>query len=219
MHLAREGVTTTSFIKDLPYTVVNRPKKSYLNWLFWQRELLQIKLRRKMSRKTFTLFSSLFVGNKQSVKRVLAPYKKHFKQWGVIHYLARSGLHLIIFIMIWNFLFNFISCNFFIKHVLICVISIVYLIFSWSSLSFLRAFYVYFFYKSALFLNMSLHPLHAISTVCIILLLYNPLHLFFLDFQLSFFLSFCLLWISHINQQRKCYTYKSIAALNKKTLK
>jgi ComEC/Rec2-related protein len=218
LYLCREGVAGTSFAPKLPYKKIKRPKQSFLNWLFWQRELLQIKLRKKMSPQTFAFFSSLFFGNRQSIKSRLEEYKPLFKEWGILHHLARSGLHLIIFIMLWHYFLNFLPLPFIFKHLLTLGITLLYLLFSWSSLSFLRAFTLYVFYKLATLFKLKLHPIHAISSACLLLLIHNPVHLFFLDFQLSFLLSFCLLWIAHVRHQRRTSLYKSIAAKHRKAL-
>lgn len=218
LYLCREGVAATSFIKNLSYQKIKRPKHSFLNWLFWKRELLQIKLRRKLSPQTFAFFSSLFFGNRQSIKSRLEAYKHHFKEWGILHHLARSGLHLIIFIMIWHFWLSFLPLSFAIKHCITFGVTLVYLLFSWSSLSFLRALTLYVFYKIASLFDLKLHPVHAISCACLFLLAHNPVHLFFLDFQLSFLLSFCLVWIAHVHHQRRTSHYKSIAAKQRKAL-
>jgi ComEC/Rec2-related protein len=209
-YLQKEGIAGSIFCEELAYKKLERPQFSLRNWFFWQRELLQIKLFKKMSLQTFGLFSSLFMGNKNAVASKLMRCKNDFKTWGISHYLARSGLHLIIFILIWNFLFNFLSLSFRTKHLLIFLLTISYTLFSWLSVSFIRAVGVYFLYKIATLLNYQIHALHMLSVMCIGLLLYNPLYLFALDFQLSFLLSFCLLWIAQLTNE-KTIQLKSVA--------
>ncbi len=218
LYLKREGVSATAFPQQLRYKIKGRPKFSFLNWLFWQRELIQIKLRKKLSRETFSLFSSLFVGNRKPVMTALSPHKQHFKKWGILHHLARSGLHLVVFIMIWHYLLNALPLSFNKKHGILSFLILFYFLFSWSSLSFARAFIVYVFYKIGVLTQSKVHPLHAICSACLMLLLYNPFHLFFLDFQLSFLLSFFLLWITHVDHQRNIMQYKSLAEEKRKDL-
>lgn len=218
LYLQREGVCATSFPQKIHCRLVQRSKFSFLNWLFWQRELLQIKLRKKISRKTFSLFSSLFIGNRKPVTTTLAPYKQHFKKWGILHHLARSGLHLVVFIMIWHYFLNILPLSFIYKHAIISFLILFYFLFSWSSLSFLRAFIVYALYKIGTLTHSKVHPLHTICSACLLLLIHNPFHLFFLDFQLSFLLSFFLLWIAHVDHQRNISHHKSLAEKRAKTL-
>ena len=202
-YLQKEGLGGSIFCEELPYQQLERPSFSWNNWIFWQRELLQIKLFKKMSPKTFSLFSSLFMGNKNAVSSKLDQYKNDFKLWGISHYLARSGLHLIIFILIWNFLFNFLPLPFKLKHLIILLLTLCYVVFSWSSVSFMRAISIYILYKIGVLFSYRSQSLHILSIICNIFLIYNPLYLFALDFQLSFLLSFCLVWISEIMHQKK----------------
>ena len=211
-YLQKEGIHGPCFIDKLSYKRMYRPTFSITDWIYWQRELLQIKLRKKMSKETYAFFSSLFIGNKHSIKSKLDEFKINFKLWGISHHLARSGLHLIIFIIIWHFLLNLLPLPFIIKHSLSTLLVGIYAIFSWPSISFWRAFISYFFYKLSILFSISLHPLHAISAVCLFFLIINPLQIFFLDFQLSFLLTFCLAWISQLNHQHKLQFIKNIAA-------
>ncbi len=201
LYLGKEGVAASIFCSKLDFKILNHPKKSWRNWIFWQRELLQIKLRKKMDAATFSLFSSVFMGNKNSVAKKLDLYKNNFKLWGISHHLARSGLHLIIFIWIWHFMLNFLPLPFLYKHIFIFFITLIYTLFSWTSVSFLRAIIMYIFYKCALFSGHKIRALHILLITCLFLLFYNPLYLFGLDFQLSFLLSFLLLWINEIKRQ------------------
>lgn len=211
-YLQKEGIHGTCFVEKPLYKKLYRPSFSFVDWLYWQRELLQIKLRKKMSPETYSFFSSLFMGNKHSIKSTLERFKGDFKLWGISHHLARSGLHLIIFILIWHFLLNLLPLPFIIKHTVSALLVFIYALFSWPSISFWRAFSTYFFYKISLTYDMALHPLHAISAVSLFFLCINPLQLFFLDFQLSFLLTFCLAWIAQLNHQHKIFSTKSIAA-------
>lgn len=218
LYLQREGVLATAFPQKLRYKIKKRPTFSILNWIFWQRELLQIKLRKKLSKQTFSLFSSLFIGNRKPVSIELSGYKKHFKKWGILHHLARSGLHLIVFIMIWHYLLNLLPLSFAKKHFFISLLILFYFLFSWSSLSFLRALIVYTIYKIGTLTQSKVHPIHTICSACLVLLIHNPFHLFFLDFQLSFLLSFFLLWIAHVDHQRSIASYKSLAEKKREAL-
>lgn len=211
LYLCRENVAGTSFAEKLPCKTIHRPAASWSNWIFWQRELLQIKLRKKMSPVTFSLFSSLFFGNRDAVKTHMEEYKQSFKLWGIMHHLARSGLHLVIFIFLWSFFLNFIPARFWVKHLTTFILTTLYLLFSWPSISFLRALGSFVFYKLGVIGNYNLHPIHIASSVCFVLLVQSPVNLLFLDFQLSFLLSFGLLWIAHVHHQRRVSEYKSIA--------
>lgn len=200
-YLKREGIEATAFEKDFYHKRLYRPYVSIKRWIFLQKNRISFSLRKKMNRDGFTFFSSLFFGNRQQVQKTLSSYKDSFKQWGIMHYLARSGLHLVLFIFIFQSFLNYLPLSFFIKHMLLLVTVGVYASYTWNSLSFMRALLVFIFYTFAFLFNKPIHGIHALACVCFILLCNNPFHLFFLDFQLSFLLSFALLGI--INAQQK----------------
>ena len=203
LYLARQKVSGTAFICQSTTLEKIESPSSCMKTLETIQEHLLKKLRKKMPRKTFAFFSSLFIGDKNRVKSIIDQQKDPFKIWGLSHQLARSGLHLLLFIIAWTFLISFLPLPFWIKTSILIIISSCYWLLTPMSISFLRAFAVFMFYKICNVCSFSIHPLHLLSLVCFFTLLYNPFHLFFLDFQLSFFLAFCLIWLSQINLQRK----------------
>ena len=63
-----------------------------------------------MNRDGFTFFFFSF-GNITS-KKTLSSYKDSFKQWGIMHYLARSGLHLVLFLSLFSIILNYLPLSF-----------------------------------------------------------------------------------------------------------
>ena len=47
----------------------------------------------------FKYFASIFLGEPGNKKNTLT-IKRNMQFWGIVHYLARSGLHVVIFIAI-----------------------------------------------------------------------------------------------------------------------
>lgn len=199
-YLANKNIANSLFCEKVNCTLIHRPRFSIKNWIFWQRELIQIKLFKKLKTKTFSLFSSLFMGNKQSVARTLDEFKNNFGTWGIAHYLARSGLHLLLFIIMWRFLCNYLPFSFIIKHYILLLLIFCYSFLSWPTVSFFRALALYIVYAFTQIKKYTISPLHGILATYTIFLLYNPNFLFTLDFQLSFLLSFCLLWLAEFNR-------------------
>lgn len=192
-YLIKENILTTLFIKKNDYTVYKMPM-SLNRFIFEKREKIVEKLLLKMDTQTRNLFSLLFLGNKRIKKNDLNELSIIFKKWGISHYLARSGLHLIAFVYIWQKIFSLIPIPFIIKQIIILIISFIYLFFTWSSISFLRAFFTFFIIKICLLQKKTYNSLNVIALVVIIFLLHNPLQLFSLDFQLSFALTCALAW-------------------------
>lgn len=191
------------------FQIIYRPFMHGKRWLFEQRANLIKKLKKKLSIKSFNFMALLFFGNKEINKKNLETLKADFKGWGLSHYLARSGLHLIIFIFLWEALLKLLPLSYLLKHLIMCLLTIIYVLFSWSSLSFMRSLATFFLYKYGLLFEMPIHPVHAITVITFFSLFFNPCYLFALDFQLSFGITFLLTWANHIQLQQTFATDKN----------
>lgn len=195
----KEELSGCATTKQFSYELINRPYFS-LNRSFKNlRNKIFISLQSKMSKNTFALFTSIFLGNKNTEVRILSQYKKQFNNWGLAHYLARSGLHLVIIFLAWFFIISLFPISFIIKQIIIFLIIFTYAFLSWSSIPFIRSLITFALYKTCILLNFQINTLHCLNLACLIMLLINPSQLFFLDFQLSFGLTFALIWINSFN--------------------
>ncbi len=195
-YLLKEHVLATIFLnKTILYKITNRPKLSISRWFWEKKYAFYNKLKSKINPKAFAFFSLIFLGKKQQSKNEINLRKK-FNIWGLAHYLARSGLHIVIFVLIWKFLFRFIPIHMVIKTIFLVILCLLYSFFSWSSISFLRAYYVFLFLQIGFLMRQQTNFLHLLSIICMFTLLFNPMQLFFLDFQLSFALTFSLVLFS-----------------------
>ncbi len=201
-YLIKENIITISFIENLSYKILESPPFSASRLIFNIKKKIYNTLKKKVTPSSFGFFSSLFLGNKNINKPYLERISNQFKQWGILHFLARSGLHLVIFILIWELVFSLMPFNFIIKQILLIVFSVIYFLLSWSSISFIRAFIIFLLAKWCILNKHPLHFMHILLLTCCIILFTNPMQLFFLDFQLSFLLTFGLNWIS-LNQYVK----------------
>lgn len=202
----KEQIIATIFNKITQYTVDHHPSWSLRHWIWQQKKRLLDSLSFKFSQPCFRFFSSLFLGNRACIKTELEETNEQFKIWGISHFLARSGLHLALFILIWQTIFCIIPLPILIKQIIISMLSCIYFILTWTSAPFTRSFALFLFNKICLFTHKSFHLLHYLTLVCFGFLLYCPLYLFFLDFQLSFALTFALAWFSQLSGK---YTTKS----------
>jgi competence protein ComEC len=157
----------------------------------------------KMSKKTSAFFSSLFLGYKKVDEREMSLLKEHFKWWGISHYLARSGLHMVIFSFVLHLFLRVIPITFLYKQIILLVLSLLYFFLSFPSVSFNRAFLTFLLFKMCILTQQQTHPLHLFTLTTFIILLINPWQLFFLDFQLSFGLTFALIWLNHLKSKQK----------------
>ncbi|MFC1894428.1 ComEC/Rec2 family competence protein [Candidatus Dependentiae bacterium] len=186
----KENVLCSIFCKKLFYKNKYKPKFNVFRWINQKKNKLLLNIRQKLLPQTFYYFSYIFLGNKKAGKN--NQLRRNFGQWGITHYLARSGLHVILFILIWKILLSLIPISLYLKQLVLISICMIYSLLSWSSISFYRAFYIFIFYELGKFYNQQTSFLHMLCLLCIIILLFNPIQLFFLDFQLSFYLAFTL---------------------------
>lgn len=197
-YLMKQGVIATVFLTAAnKLELATRPFYSLNRWLFNKKMQIFALLKSKISFKTFSFFAPLFLGFKQRSKHQ-DQLKQHFKLWGLSHYLARSGLHLIVFIALWRLFLNCIPLSFILKQIIIILLSLIYFLLTWSSISFIRAFLAFSMYCILLIWNQQINGMHILTLITLLILITNPTQLFFLDFQLSFSLTLALLWFSNI---------------------
>ncbi len=202
-YLAKEKISATVFNDAPEIQLLHRPRFSCNRFLHQLRNTLFGSLQQKIERGCFALFSSIFLGNRAGVKKYMDHAKEPFRIWGTSHYLARSGLHLVIFGIIWHFILSLLPILFIGKQLILIALISLYSLLSWASVSFNRALIMFFLAKSILLLKTRLQYVHLITLATGIVLCANPLQLFYLDFQLSFGLTFALAWFAHIETHKK----------------
>lgn len=174
--------------------VISLPKYSFIKYLHKYKKNMIEYFKKHMSPQTFTFFATLFLGNTDLTKKTVKPYKKSFQSWGIMHYLARSGLHLVIITLFLEYIILLIPWKFWMGRIVIMVCTILYGILTWPSLSFYRACITFLLIQIARIAKKAHYFLHVLTLVGFCCLLLNPILLFFLDFQLTFgiTLSLCL---------------------------
>lgn len=194
-YLIKSGINNTLFTHHLKYTLLQRPTYSWNRWVNALRHNLFERACAKMTEPNAAFYSSLFLGNCQTHKQYLKGMKTQFGIWGLSHFLARSGLHLVLFIYLWHLLLSYIPLRSRYKYLFMLLLNTVYLLLSWTSLSFMRSFSSLCLYYAAHIWQQQPSTLHIITLITCGCLVLNPMQLFFLDFQLSFGLTFALAWI------------------------
>lgn len=196
-YLMKEGIYSVIF-DTLEYKVIGH-QRSIASHLYNTRKRIRNACYRKMSPNTFTLFTMLFLGNKSSDIVMITSLREQFKLWGLSHYLARSGLHLVIFLMIMQLLLRLLPLSFLLKQLMLMSSVLVYAVLSWSSISFMRSLLMILLYHICNVLILPINALHILSLVTCLILIPSPMQLFFLDFQLSFALTCALALLIHVN--------------------
>ena len=185
------------FCSTIDYTVISDESQT---WRYAKHRVIGY-FKQHLSPGCFSMLSAIFLGNKSYNNK---KQRTLFTQWGIAHHLARSGLHLMIIIVLWSTFAAMMPMNFYVKQLILLALTLIYLHMSWASIPFYRALWVFLLHRLCLLFRIHCHMLHCLALVCLMCLAYNPIQLFFLDFQLSFALTFALIIINHLEiiQQR-----------------
>lgn len=194
-YLIKENfLSSVFFYKNKNINILYTPKLSIKKWLWDIQVSTYQRLQQKIHPTVFTYFSLMFLGNTHHEN--IDSMRNTFNYWGLSHYLARSGLHIVLFILIWTIFLQLIPISIRFKRGFLIIICVTYKLFSWTSLPFTRAFYAFILTEIGKIFNLQTDFLHLLSIVCMTILLFNPMQLFFLDFQLTFALTFALAFVS-----------------------
>lgn len=152
-----------------------------------------------MSLPTKIMFNSIFIGHKNDHKSAFNQLKNNFQTWGIVHYLARSGLHLMIISTIWQTICTVLRIPITLSNLIILLFILLFWILTLSGLPFIRALIIIFCYRICHLLKLQVHLLHILNISCILTLVNNPISIFFLDFQLSFLLTYGLIFFNELS--------------------
>ncbi len=181
-----------------PPTLIMRP------WFSARRAIsnLQAKIikaiRAYTTPETAALVETIFLGKKQAANSPIRRYRKSFQTWGISHYLARSGLHVSLLALLINFLALFCIPWFAARTWLLLILSALYTLISWSSISFIRALTFLILISIGTLQRTPPHSFVVFAWIATATMILQPHQLFALDFQLSFLLSGMLIWRNQI---------------------
>lgn len=200
LHLMRSGIDLTLYKPKF------LTKKKTLDSSKINRASLQISFLQSINKKLFsytgTLFNSIFLGYKHVAQKRILTIKQQFRLWGIEHYLARSGLHMALLSFLWLLILSIIPLSLNIKFLTLLACSGIYAFYTCASISFLRTFLLFCAYKLLCLWDAPINTLHTITLLTLALIISNPIHIIFLDFQLSFILAASLVWI-HVAMRQK----------------
>lgn len=195
--LQKEAIHATLFLSTLRYKIIQRPFFSIARWRYNIINRLIASVQQKVSVECCTLFTTLFLGCKPD-NPSYELVKNSCLYWGIIHYLARSGLHIMLILTSWRYILGYIALPFYPKNIFLVCLIILYYLLTGTSISFIRAFITFFLSSIALMHAIPFKLLHIFTLITLLMLLYNPFILFFLDFQLSFGITWALAWFQEL---------------------
>ena len=162
------------------------------------RNRMTLKIDRKLTFDKSGYFQALIFGDKSYLLR---DEINSFKNLGTSHLLAISGLHIGVLISLIYFILLKLKVSVDYIEKIILIIIPLYMLLSGASASVLRAGFMIIFY--IIFRRKSIDKLDSLLLTFLILLFYSPLYIFYIGFQLSFFITFSLLMSeSYINTSR-----------------
>lgn len=141
-------------------------------------------------------FETIFLG----IPSNNCPYRNLFLIWGISHYLARSGLHIQIAINILISFFLFLGFSYFTSIIIQLLFLFIFYFFTFPSISFFRAFIMFFLFVICKLLRLPTTSIHTISITIIITFLFYPFSFLQLSTQLTFFTTFILALINYIKK-------------------
>lgn len=201
--------------KNSAYKILSRPKYIKPNPLnssapslirqkiYTIKHQLLSKLKLKLTPTSFSLLATIFLGHKKAGDpQNTQLIRDKFQVWGLAHFLARAGLHMIMIALLIKLLLLALQIPVKFSSPVIILLIMVYHLLSWPSVSFLRALYMVISYETCKLLNLQVDSLHLLNLILIGALLSNPVQIFFLDFQLSFTLTYALVLAFRQNQYR-----------------
>jgi ComEC/Rec2-related protein len=195
-YLIKEGLLGSVFAEHGAITIVDKPRSFDCSlWLHEKRTALLDRITDTLTPHQAALFGALFVGNKTNYKKEVETIQTQFRYWGVSHIFARSGMHISLIIGIILYLLFLIPMPYNMKIMLATLIGLLYALLSWPTISFTRALIMFLWTNYCILARRYSSTLHLLGITTMLVLLWHPLNLFFLDFQLSFALTGALIWI------------------------
>jgi len=200
-YLIKEEIVTSVTIDKNQQLIITHPYWTFNRWLAGYRQTLLDSFQQSMTKQTYLSFGSIFLGNPVTKKGV-EEMKSQLKMWGLFHYIARAGLHLVIFISIWMFILSFLPVAWLWRQLLMMALAGIYFIFTWPSIPFNRAFFTFILTKTFTIFGCRSYYIPSLSVILLVTLLAHPIYLFCLDFQLSFGITYALAWFNEIRAQK-----------------
>lgn len=99
-YLKKEGIHGVTFAHFSKLLLVERPTYSFRK-LIENKKINLLKItRNNLTEVASILYTSLFLGFRQNSCKYYEEITPKFNKWGITHFLARSGLHLVIVLIL-----------------------------------------------------------------------------------------------------------------------
>ena len=195
-YLKKRGIHQQIFINSNQYRNLNRDVFSLKGLSAKIRDKIQNALKKyNFSKDEFGVINALLLGQRQDIsKELLNDYSKA----GAIHILAVSGLHVGIILLILTWLFkplDYIKNGKLFKTVFIILILWSFALIAGLSASVVRAVTMFTFVAIGMFFRRKNVVEFSLISSMFFLLIFNPMFLFDVGFQLSYLAVFGIIWV------------------------
>lgn len=171
---------------SLPYTIKNKIYKSIQN------------------KSTFAYLALFLFGDSSILDSNML---QMYRNCGISHLIAISGMHISLFSMVLLFLLKWISSNH-LKYVLVIGIMWFYAFLVGFTPSIIRAVSSFTIISILKLINKQIKPIYILLFVALVLLLYNPFYIYHTGFLFSFSISFFIMLSKDILDKAKNYVMK-----------
>jgi competence protein ComEC len=195
LHLAKKQIYHQLYITPEELIVLDN-KYKLLSFAGNIREFVRMKIENKgFTKNELATINALLLGYRKDISKDMYA---DFAAAGVIHILAISGLHIGILLFFLNFLFHpitrFKNGRLF-KSVLVIFTLWSFALLTGLSPSVVRSVTMFSFFAYAINRKKHTNTTHVLIVSMFFLLLFNPLFIFDVGFQLSYTAVFAILWI------------------------
>ncbi|MCX5923354.1 MAG: ComEC/Rec2 family competence protein [Candidatus Dependentiae bacterium] len=186
-YLIKENIWASAFIASNKIIIKNDAglpiHKRYFNLFTSQ-----------LSKRATSLFSPLFLGRREKNLDTVAMQHNSI-YLGIAHHMARSGIHLVTIFGLLMTCLHYLRIRHSYRYFLGTLLSIGYFEITYPSISFVRALFMILFQMFSKMNKFTYSSIHALTTTTLIILMHNPLQILFLDFQLSFGVTYIIIWL------------------------
>lgn len=202
-YLEKQGVYHQLKLNSHNFRVLKNPKRTLIGYTARLRNKISSRLRQaNFGEDEFGVIQALFLGQRDDISE--STYTA-YKNAGAVHILAVSGLHIGILLLFLEFLLR--PLELLRKGKVLKLIVIVLLLWGFAflaglSASVVRAVTMFSFVAYALYLNRPSNTFNILAlSMFFILLVFNPMLLFDVGFQMSYAAVFAIVWIFPILQK------------------
>ena len=198
-YLKKQGINQQVYITHQEILLLDESKVSLLRFI----DAFRVKIQKSLRRYHFTddelaVMNALLLGQRQEISKQLSD---NYSKAGAIHILAVSGLHVGVILLILSFILKpleRINNGKLIKLVLVILSLWFFAILAGFSASVIRAVTMFSAIALGQFFNKRNAVEHSLIFSMFIILLWKPLFLFDVGFQLSYTAVFGIIWIQPV---------------------